>query len=278
MKIICNPERISLRVLQIFLYIHPYQNSKMILLTFNIVDSDPALKNKEAYHAAERLEITIQNTNAILRSLENAEILATFFIEISLVSQLEKLVKKIVMKGHEIGLLSIGATLQEIEEAKTITEERIGKQIRGIRLPENGIVFSDLHQLRFTYASLNEDTAMIFPFRRFERKAPFTEQNGLTILHESISRYSQIPYSDYIFQIMPLSLYKNMVIDTIKMDEFVLIYLSSWQFTDFEKYDFNVSFHRKYYTGKKLHDKLEDFFAWMNQQEIAFSRIKDFTL
>ena len=71
----------------------------MILLTFNIVDSDSSFKNKEAFSAAEKLEITIQNTNSILRSLENAEILATFFIEISLVSRLEKLIKKSNMRG-----------------------------------------------------------------------------------------------------------------------------------------------------------------------------------
>lgn len=250
----------------------------MILLTFNIVDSDSSFKNREAFSAAEKLEITIQNTNSILRSLENAEILATFFIEISLVSRLEKLIKKIVTKGHEIALLSIDSPIEKIEEAKMMTEDWIGKQIRGIRLPDHMISFSDLHHLRFTYASLNEDTALIFPLRRFERKAPFTEQSGLTILHESISRYSQIPYSDYIFQIMPLAFYQTMVIETIKKDEFVLIYLNSWQFTDFEKYNFALPFHKKYKTGKKLHDRLEHFLDWMNEQEIAFSRIKDFAL
>ncbi len=207
----------------------------MILLTFNIINPDRAFENVGGLSDQELLEITIQNTKAILRSLGNKEIRATFFIEISLIPNLQKLIKKIVDDGHEISFFNIDSTLSQLEEVKKWTEALIGKQIRGIRMKENDFALSEIFNLRFTYVSLDEDTALIFPFKRFERKAPFTEQNGLTILHESISRYSQIPYNDFIFQIIPLSFYESMVIETIKKDEFVLVYLNSWQFTDFEK-------------------------------------------
>ena len=248
----------------------------MILLTFNVINPNKAFKNVGGLTIDQLLEITIQNTKAILRSLESKEILATFFIEISLVSQLEKLIKKIINEGHEISFYNIDSILEEIETVKKNTEELIGKQIRGIRMKENAFDLSELHSLRFTYVTLNEDTALIFPFKRFERKAPFTEQNGLTILHESISRYSQIPYNELVFQLMPLSYYESMVIETIKKDEFVLIYLNSWQFTDFTKYRFEISFYKKYNSGKKLEDKLESFLQWTNEGNLAFSRLKDF--
>ena len=248
----------------------------MILLTFNIINPDRAFKNVAGLSDEELLELTIQNTKAILRSLDNKEIRATFFIEISLVSNLEKLIKKIIADGHEISFYNIDSTLSQLEEIKKWTEDLIGKQIRGIRMKENDFLLSEIHNLRFSYVSLDEDTALIFPFKRFERKAPFTEQNGLSILHESISRYSQIPYNDFIFQIIPLSFYESMVIETIKKDEFVLVYLNSWQFTDFEKKSFDVSFYKKYNSGKKLHDKLDDFCNWMIENELANARVKDF--
>ena len=248
----------------------------MILLTFNIINPDRAFKNVGGLSDEELLEITIQNTKAILRSLGNKEIRATFFIEISLISNLQKLIKKIVDDGHEISFFNIDSTLIQLEEVKKWTEALIDKQIRGIRMKENDFALSEIFNLRFTYVSLDEDTALIFPFKRFERKVPFTEQNGLTILHESISRYSQIPYNDFIFQIIPLSFYESMVIETIKKDEFVLVYLNSWQFTDFEKGNFEISFYKKYNSGKKLHDKLDDFCTWVIENEIANARIKDF--
>lgn len=248
----------------------------MILLTFNIFNADRVLENGRGFGKEEVLEITVQNTNAILRSLEQHGILATFFIEVSLLSEIPSLLKRIINEGHEIGFYNLNSTLAEITDAKKNTEDVIGKQIRGIRTKETQFALSDLHELRFNYISLIEETALIFPFKRFVRKAPFTEKNGLSILHESISRYSQIPYNDSMFQLIPLSYYENMVTETIKKDEFVLIYLNSWQFTDFEKYDFKVNFIKKYNSGKKLHDKLEEFLQWINENQLAYSRIKDF--
>ncbi|QDP84240.1 polysaccharide deacetylase [Chryseobacterium sp. SNU WT5] len=248
----------------------------MILLTFNIINPDRALKSSSILSAQELLEITIQNTHSLLRSLESTEILATFFIEISTVAYLEKLIKKIINGGHEISFYHIDSSLEEIESAKKRTENLIEKQIRGIRMKENAFPLDALHHLRFTYISLIEDTAIMFPFKRFERKAAFTEQNGLSILHESISPYSQIPYNDFIFQVVPLSYYQSMVIETIKKDEFVLVYLNSWQFTDFDKYVFEMNFFKKYNSGKKLHDKFDIFLAWINENQLACSRIKDF--
>ena len=248
----------------------------MILLTFNIINPDRVFKNVAGLCDGELLEITIQNTKAILRSLGNKEIRATFFIEISLVLNLEKLLKKIIDDGHEISFYNIDSTLSQLEEVKKWTEDLIGKQIHGIRMKEKDFALSEIHNLRFTYVSVNENTALIFPFKRFERKAPYIEQNGLSILYESISRYSQIPYNDFIFQISPLSLYENMVIETIKRDEFVLVYLNSWQFTDFEKGLFEISFYKKYNSGKKLHDKLDVFCDWIIENELANARVKDF--
>ena len=248
----------------------------MILLTFNIFNADRVFKNTSALSGDEMLEITIQNTKAILRSLESQGILATFFIEIPLIPKLEKLIKRIINEGHEISFYNIDSSLETIELHKKNTEDLIGKQIRGIRMRLNDFDLSDLHHLRFTYITLEEDTTLIFPFKRFERKAPFTEENGLSMLHESISPYSQIPYSDFIFQVMPNSFYQSMVIETIKKDEFVLVYVNSWQFSDFEKLRFEVPFYKKYNSGQKLHDKLDHFLRWINEEALAFSRVKDF--
>ncbi len=100
----------------------------------------------------------------------------------------------------------------------------------------------------------------------------------MMILHESISRYSQIPYNDFVFQVIPLPYYQNMVLETIRKDEFVLVSLNAWQFTDFKKYQFDLPFYKKYHSRKRMRDKLDQFLSWMNDHQLAFSRIKDFAL
>ena len=67
-----------------------------------------------------------------------------------------------------------------------------------------------------------------------------------------------------------------MVLETIKNDDFVLVYLNSWQITDVEKFNFKTPFHRKYNSGRKMENKLEEFLLWMNEENLAFSRMKDF--
>ncbi len=109
----------------------------MILLTFNIINPDQVFKNTGNISDVEILKITEQNTNAILRSLECAEILATFLIGISLIPRLQRLVKRIIIEGHELSFCHLNSTLEELEFAKKETANLIGKQIRGLRVKKD---------------------------------------------------------------------------------------------------------------------------------------------
>jgi hypothetical protein len=248
----------------------------MVLLSFNIINNKSNFKNHHTIDGDEIIAITIQNTSSILQLLEFNNILASFFVEISLVEQLQPLIKKIISKGHELALYNENSTLLQIENAKKIGEEFIGKTIRGIRQKDISVSVNDLKKLEFSYISNIENANILFPFKRLEKSTEILLENGVNIVPESISPYSQIPYNDFVFQVVPLKYYENMVIETIKNDDFVLIYLNSWQFTDFEKYGFKIPFYRKYNSGRKMENKLENFLQWINENEMAFSRMKDF--
>ena len=248
----------------------------MILLSFNIIKNKSDFEKNYILTKAEILNITEQNTLSILRTLENNNILATFFIEISLVEKLNLLVKKIIGKGHEIALYNKNSDLQAIEEAKQNIEEVTGKIVRGIRQKEVSVSIEDLKNMEFTYISNIENANILFPLKRLERSTQILQKHGLSIIPESISPYSQIPYNDFVFQTVPLPYYKSMVLETIKNDDFVVVYLNTWQFTDFSKYQFKIPFYRKFNSGRKMDDKLETFLQWMNEENLAFSRMKDF--
>lgn len=248
----------------------------MILLTFNIINNNSDFKKGFGIEGAEILKITEQNTAAILRTLENHNILATFFIEISLLEKLNALVKKIIAKGHELAFYNENSALLEIDAAKRFVEECTGKNIRGIRQKDISISVEDLKNLEFTYISNIENADILFPFKRLKRSTQILQQNGVSLIPESISPYSQLPYNDFVFQVLPLQYYESMVLETMKNDDFVLIYLNTWQFTDFNKFKFEIPFYRKYNSGQKIENKLENFLKWINENEVAFSRMKDF--
>lgn len=248
----------------------------MILLTFNVVNIESENKKGFQMNAEERLEITESNTKSILRILDIYETKASFFIEISIVENLKNLIKAISAQGHEIAFYNKNSSSSQIEAVKKTTEDFLEKQIRGIRQKEFKIGETDLKLMGFHYISNIDHADILFPFKRLKRDSAITEENGMSIVPESISPYSQLPYNDFVFQVLPMKYYQNMVFETLKNDDFVLVYLDSWQFTDLEKYQFKVPFYRRYNTGKKMEDKLEEFLTWINKNEMATSRMKDY--
>ena len=248
----------------------------MILLTFNIINHHRKFRKNQLMSDDEILKITENNVSSILRILENHHVLASFFIEISLVEKVKPLIKKIVSKGHEIALYNDNSEISEIETVKRNTEDFIEKIIRGIRQKDVTVSVNELKQMEFSYISNIENANILFPLKRLQRSTKIIEENGVSIIPESISPYSQIPYNDFVFQTVPLKFYQNMVNETLKNEDFILIYLNSWQFTDFEKFRFRIPFYRKYTSGRTMSDKLESFLKWLNENELACARVKDF--
>ncbi len=248
----------------------------MVLLTFNIVSIEAECKNGVEISGEERLKITIENTKAILRILDIHDTKASFFVEISIAEKLQNLLKAISSQGHEIAFYNKNSSLQEIENAKKFTQEFIEKQIRGIRQKDFKLSQESLKLLEFNYVSNIDNANILFPFKRLKRDTQINEEDGLSIVPESISPYSQLPYNDFVFQMLPMDYYESMVFETLKKDDFVLIYLNSWQFTDFKKYQFEVPFYRRINSGKKMEDKLEKLLSWINEKEMATSRMKDY--
>ncbi|MET3037003.1 polysaccharide deacetylase family protein [Chryseobacterium sp. NRRL B-14859] len=248
----------------------------MILLTFNITNIEAEGKNGSIITDEERLKITEDNTKAILRILDIHDIKASFFVEISLTGKLWNLIKAISSKGHEIAFYNQNSNPEEIENAKKDIQDLLEKQIRGIRQKEVKVPQEDLKMLEFNYVSNIDNADILFPFKRLKRDTEITEEDGLSIVPESISPYSQLPYNDFVFQILPMKYYRNMVLETLQNEGFVLIYLNVWQFTDFKKYHFDIPFYRKLFSGKKMEDKLDALLTFINGKELAVSRMKDY--
>ncbi|WP_160136887.1 polysaccharide deacetylase family protein [Chryseobacterium sp. c4a] len=248
----------------------------MILLTFNIANIEAEVKRGSQITDGDRLKITEENTKAILRILDIHDTKASFFVEISLAEKLQNLIKAISSQGHEIAFYNKVSNLEEIENAKKNIQDLLGKQIRGIRQKDVKIQQESLKLLEFNYVSNIDNANILFPFKRLKRDTEITEEDGLSIVPESISPYSQLPYNDFVFQMLPMNYYQNMVLETLQNEEFVLVYLNIWQFTDFNKYRFDIPFYRKLFSGKKMEDKLEDFLSFINEKEMATSRMKDY--
>ena len=248
----------------------------MILLSFNIIHPEISEKNVGLVSEEELLKITSDGTLKILEILEKYMLQATFFVEISLVEKLPELLKIIVKKGHELSLLNKNSYQSEIEKAKLFAEELTGKSVRGLRqLPEKRVNSEMVKKLGFIYRS-PLDYANIFFYKNTLEKKIAKEENGIMVIPESVSPYSRIPYNDFSFQLIPMFFYKNMINETLQKEDYVMVYLNSWQFLELNHSKFGLPLYRKYNLGKQMENKLERFLQFVEESEWAVTRIKDF--
>lgn len=248
----------------------------MILLSFNIINPEISEKNKGLVSEEELLKITSEGTLKILEILEKNLLQATFFVEISLVEKMPELLKIIVKKGHELALLNKNSYQSEIEKTKSLAEEIVGKTINGLRqFPEKRVSSELVKSMKFIYRS-PLDYANIFFFKNTLEKKIAQEENGIMVIPESVSPYSRLPYNDFTFQMIPLFFYKSMINETLQKDEYVMIYLNSWQFVELNDEKFGLPFYRKYNLGIEMESKLDRFLKYLEDNEIAITRMKDF--
>ena len=248
----------------------------MVLLTFNIIAPEIPVSYQKIVTEEELLKITTDGTQKILEILEKYQVHTTFFVEISLVEKLPELLKSIAKKGHELGLLNKYSYQKEIETAKGFLEELTGKTIRGMRqFPEKRLSSEKLKAMQFIYRSPMDFSNIFFFKNTLERKIAY-EEHEIMVIPESVSPYSRLPYNDFTFQMIPMKFYQNMVTETLEKEEYVMIYLNSWQFVELNDKKFGLSFYRKYNLGVQMEEKLDRFLKFVEENDLAITRMKDF--
>lgn len=248
----------------------------MILLTFNLsIPENRSFINKN--NSEELLIKTIEEkAEIIVLLLEIHEFKATFFVDISLADRLQKLVKNISFSGHEIAFYNANSDLESIEKTKQNIEEILQKPIRGIRQKYHQISYADIKDLGFNYVSNIEESRINFLWRKLTDKTEIHIENDLTIIPESQSPYSQLPFNDYVLQVTPMKYFENMILESLKNNEYVMIYANAWQLSNASELRFKLPFYKKINTGRKFEDRLEQLFQFIDENEIAVSRMKDY--
>ncbi|KFC20153.1 polysaccharide deacetylase [Chryseobacterium sp. FH1] len=248
----------------------------MILLTFNISIPENNDKIKNNYSDNELILSIEKNTKIILLLLELHGFLATFFVEVSIANRVHKLLKTISLSGHEIALYNVNSDMETIVKTKQNLEETLEKPIRGMRQKSHRLPYSDIKKMEFIYVSNIEESTINFLWRKLTEKTEIYTENELTIVPESQSPYSQLPFNDYVLQMTPMKYYENMLLESLKREEYVMIYANAWQIYEKENLPFYLPFYKKMNLGRRFEDRLENLFQFIDEQEIAVSRMKDY--
>lgn len=248
----------------------------MILLTFNISVSENKILNQKYISEKELIKAIEEKTEIILLLLELHEFKATFFVEIPLVEKLQKLIKTISFSGHEIAFYNVNSTPENIEKTKQNLEQFLEKPVRGLRQKHHQISYSEIKNLDFNYVSNIEESRLNFLWRKLTEKTEVHIHNDLTVVPESQSPYSQLPFNDYVLQVTPMKYYESMLLESLKNNEYVMIYANAWQFFNSAELPFELPFYKRINIGRRFEDRIEQLFQFIDENEIAVSRMKDY--
>jgi len=248
----------------------------VVLLTFNISLSENQTLKTKNISESELITSIEEKVNSTLLLLELHEFQATFFIDIILIEGLKKSIKSIAFAGHEIAFYNSNSDLKIIEKVKQNLEDFLQKPIRGLRQKYHQISYSEIKKLDFNYISNIEESRINFLWRKLTAKTEIHIENDLTIVPESQSPYSQLPFNDYVLQVTPMKYYESMLLESLKNNEYVMIYANIWQLYDSEDMPIEIPFYKKINIGRKFEDRLEKLFQFIDENEIAVSRMKDY--
>lgn len=248
----------------------------MVLLTFNISIIEKDRENFAKFSHSELISSIEEKTKIILLLLELHEYHATFFVEISLAIELQKLLKSLSLSGHEIGLYNVNSDAETVSKTKQNLEQILNKPIKGLRQKTHRLPYPEIKKMDFTYVSNIEHSRINFLWRKLTEKTEIYTESELTIVPESQSPYSQLPFNDYVLQVTPMKYYESMLLESLKSNEYVMIYANGWQLFSNDKLPFEVPFYKKINLSRNFEDRLESLFQFIDEHEIAVSRMKDY--
>lgn len=248
----------------------------MVLLTFNVNIYENGIVLNQKHNQDSLIKAIEEKAEVLLLLLELHEFQATFFIEISIAERLEKLLKKISFNGHEIALYNINSTVDFTEITKQNIENIIEKPIRGLRQREHQFSYAEIQKMEFKYVSEIKESSINFLWRKLTSRTAIHIENDVNVIPESQSPYSQLPFNDYVLQVIPMKYYENMLLESLKNNEYVMIYVNAWQFFNRNESPFDLPFYKKINTGRTFEDRLEQLFQFIDENEIAVARMKDY--
>jgi len=248
----------------------------VILLTFNITFPEKNIVLANNYNEESLIKAIEDKTEIILLLLELHEFQATFFIEISIAERLQKLIKNISFNGHEIAFYNINSSVDFTEKTKENIEQILEKPIRGMRQKHHQFSYTEIQKMEFKYVSEIEESSINFLWRKLTSTAGIHIENDLNVIPESQSPYSQLPFNDYVLQVTPMKYYESMLLESLKNNDYVMIYANAWQLFSSSESPFKLPFYKKINNGRKFEDRLEQLFQFIDENEIAVSRMKDY--
>jgi peptidoglycan/xylan/chitin deacetylase (PgdA/CDA1 family) len=208
--------------------------NRSILLSFDVEEFDMPLEYQQKISLAEQLEIGKLGLEAITPILNDKSIATTLFTTATYAINFPNEIRTLAQQ-HEIA--SHTYYHSDFEDSHLLSsrlklEEISLKPVTGLRMPRmRKVEMSEVIKAGYNYDSSINPTYLPGRYNNLDLSRTLYQDEGMTRIPASVTPNFRVPLFWLAFKNMPYFLFKNLVVQTLKKDGYVCLYLHPWEFT-----------------------------------------------
>jgi peptidoglycan/xylan/chitin deacetylase (PgdA/CDA1 family) len=238
--------------------------SRYILLSFDVEEFDIPLEFKQPIAPAEQIRIGKLGLDAIAPILENYT--TTLFTTANFADHFPKEIQELSQK-HEIashtyyhGFYEDAHLIQSKQRLEAITE----KKITGLRMPRmRPVSMQAVANAGYDYDSSINPTFLPGKYNNLHLPRVKYFDNPMWRIPASVTPHFRIPLFWLSAKNIPLAIYKQLCIQTLKKDSVLCLYFHPWEFTDIN--GFGLPAYTRRFAGQAFVNRISDLLEGLSQ-------------
>ena len=250
----------------------------MIFLSFDIEEFDNPLPYTQTLSFEQQMSVSKIGTIRILNLLLQKEVKATFFCTANFAINATDLIQRMIIEGHEVashGYYHAKFEIKHLKESKDVLERLTGTSVYGFRMANMmSIDASAVTEAGYQYNSSLNPTFLPGKYNNLNKPRRIYYERSLCQIPASVSPLLRIPLFWLALHTLPLRLYKNLCLRTIKKDGYLNVYFHPWEFADLSSPEVKLPFYIVRNSGKSLSDRLGNVIDFFRQNNQSFGTLK----
>lgn len=252
----------------------------MVLLSFDIEEFDMPFEYKGEISFEKQISISQHGLENILNILKKHQVKATFFSTVIFAENSKHLIERLLNEGHELASHTwFHSDFEEkhLKESREKLEELFSTQVTGLRMPRMMPVNEkEVEKAGYSYNSSINPTFLPGRYNNLKVSRTYFNEGNVMQIPASVSPNFRIPLFWLSFHNFPLFIYKKLVLDVLKKDNYLNVYFHPWEFSDIKDEAFKLSGITTKNTGKEMVERFDEFVGWLKSKNYTFGTFQEF--
>jgi peptidoglycan/xylan/chitin deacetylase (PgdA/CDA1 family) len=207
-----------------------------ILLSFDIEEFDLPLEYGIPISEDLQMEISKKGTNSIISLLDDQKVTATLFTTSNYATRYRDDIENYAIKFEIASHSCDHSEFKEshLSESRIILEKITGRPVTGLRMPRmKQLEPAMIRKAGYTYDSSINPTWLPGKYNNLHlpRTIFSDKDSGLLCIPASVTPLLRIPLFWLSFKNIPYKIYRNLALQTLRKDGFLVLYFHPWEFT-----------------------------------------------